>query len=382
MKNWQRQPLAQLATCLDSQRIPINEEDRQLRIGSVPYYGANGQVGWIDKALFDEPLLLVAEDGGHFDAPQRGVAYAIRGPAWVNNHAHILRADKNIVLLEFLHYYLRHFDFRPYITGTTRGKLTQRDLMRVEAPVPSLPEQNRIVNLLSEADELRRLRSEADRRATDLIPAIFNEMFGDLAVNPDAWPGVSFGELLAVPLRNGLSPAKNGSHPAKVLTLSAITGEYFDDCASKEALFARMPDEGCMTSENLFLICRGNGNRELVGRAKFPRRLIGKIVFPDTMIAGVPDTEKLSPIFLEEMWNLPFIRRQIKSAARTTNGTFKINQTAIEEIRLPLPPLPRQKEFVSRVTDIREIEAKQATSRRRVDDLFQSLLDRAFKGEL
>ena len=100
------------------------------------------------------------------------------------------------------------------------------------------------------------------------------------------------------------------------------------------------------------------------------------------MIAGVPKTERLLPVFLEEAWNLPVTRSQIASGARTTNGTFKINQTVIEQIRLLVPPLPLQKEFAKRVSEIREMEAAQAASRRRLEALFQSLLHRAFNGEL
>src|SRR3546814_4107270 len=107
-------------------RKPVTAKDRNP--GDVPYYGANGQQGWIDKPIFDEPLVLVAEDGGHFDHPERGVAYRIDGPAWVNNHAHILRAKSGELDTEYLHRALRHFDFLPYISGSTRAKLTQGQL--------------------------------------------------------------------------------------------------------------------------------------------------------------------------------------------------------------------------------------------------------------
>jgi type I restriction enzyme S subunit len=133
-KGWPMKRIEDITECLDRLRRPVTETDR--KPGNVPYYGANGQQGWIDTALFDEPLILVAEDGGYFDAPERGVAYRIDGPAWVNNHAHILRAIRHHVDTEFLHRALRHFNFLPYISGTTRAKLTQGQLNAVKLFVP------------------------------------------------------------------------------------------------------------------------------------------------------------------------------------------------------------------------------------------------------
>lgn len=274
------------------------------------------------------------------------------------------------------------YDSISFGTNERRRKAQFSDFVRLEIPVPSLAVQERIVKLLDEAGELRKLSALADHRSADLIPALFHEMFGDPNHNPKRWPVVAFGELLREPLRNGLSPAKAGQYHGNVLTLSAVTGQQFNIDAWKTALFARLPHNESRASEELFLICRGNGNRELVGRAKFPWHVGDDFVFPDTMIAAVPNTEKLLPGFLEEAWNLPHTRGQIESGARTTNGTFKINQTVIERVCLLVPPLPVQKEFAKRVTEIRDLEAKQAASREHLDALFQSMLHRAFRGEL
>jgi len=267
-------------------------------------------------------------------------------------------------------------------TGATIPHVSKDALNSLQIPVPPLTEQERIVKLLDKADELRKLRSQADNRTDGLISALFNDMFGDTDENPKGLPVVPFSELLAEPLRNGLSPAKNGSYPAIVFTLSAVTGEEFDGSAWKKASFARLPDRNCQATEHLFLICRGNGNRELVGRGKFPLHLTKSTVFPDTMIAAAPKLDRLFPVFLEAAWKQPRTRSQIQSNARTTNGTFKINQAAIEQIQLPVPPLPLQKEFAARVSDIRAVQAEQSASRRRLDELFQSMLHRAFNGEL
>jgi hypothetical protein len=96
-EGWDVLHLENVVDILDSQRVPVNATNRELRQGKVPYYyGATGQVGWIDNYLFDEELILLGEDGAPFLEPTKQKAYIIRGKSWVNNHAHVLRARNGI----------------------------------------------------------------------------------------------------------------------------------------------------------------------------------------------------------------------------------------------------------------------------------------------
>lgn len=169
-RGWPLRTIGEVTECLDRKRRPVTESDRVP--GSVPYYGANGQQGWIDSAIFNEPLVLVAEDGGYFDQPERGVAYRIDGPAWVNNHAHILRALAPHVTTEFLHRALRHFSFMPYISGTTRAKLTQGQLNGVKLPIPPLQLQNDLESRVASVEKLK--------RSTRASEAEFDTLFASL----------------------------------------------------------------------------------------------------------------------------------------------------------------------------------------------------------
>ncbi|MHB8838580.1 MAG: restriction endonuclease subunit S, partial [Gemmatimonadaceae bacterium] len=156
--SYPQKQLCDVVEFLDSMRRPVTESDR--RAGEYPYYGANGVQGTIDDFIFDEPLVLLAEDGGHFDSPERGIAYAVSGKTWVNNHAHVLR-PKESVDLRFLCRVLENYDVTPWITGTTRGKLTQAGAAQIVIPLPPLPEQRRIAEILDKADALRAKRRAA-----------------------------------------------------------------------------------------------------------------------------------------------------------------------------------------------------------------------------
>jgi restriction endonuclease S subunit len=181
-EGWTIKDLRELVDVLDSMRKPINSEERLDRIGTVPYFGASGQVGTIDKALFDEDLVLLGEDGVQFFDVDKHKAYEITGPSWVNNHAHVLRCKKEKYVQHLLVCYLNQFDYRNYANGTTRLKLTQAAMNRIPVIVPPLKEQEEIVEILNE--QLSRLdvslcvaaviviKSSALRRS--LLHAAFN----------------------------------------------------------------------------------------------------------------------------------------------------------------------------------------------------------------
>ena len=148
--NWQIVELGDSCEVLDSKRKPITKRNRVS--GPYPYYGATGLLDHVEGYLFDEPLVLVGEDGAKWEAGANS-AYAVNGKTWVNNHAHVLRPLRNITNDQWLIYYLNFSDLMPFITGLTVPKLNQAKLKSIPIPLPPLPEQERIVSILDKAFE-------------------------------------------------------------------------------------------------------------------------------------------------------------------------------------------------------------------------------------
>ena len=163
---------------------------------------------------------------------------------------------------------------------------------------------------------------------------------------------VSYLSTLVSSMRNGLSPSKSGSYRSKVLTLSAITQGRFDSSAWKDGFFAEEPPIDKRVSNEDFYVCRGSGNRHLVGAGEYSNAPMKDMVFPDTMIAVRIKQEQIILPYLRVAWNQPSTRKQIEASAKTTNGTFKINQTALGNIKLLAPPLELQQEFADFVTQV------------------------------
>lgn len=179
-------PLEQAADILDSYRKPVNSKERLNLIKGkpldelFPYYGATGQVGWIDSFLTDGEYILLGEDGAPFLNPYAEKAYIIYGKTWVNNHAHILRSKTNN---EFLCYYLNYFNYKNYVSGTTRLKLTQTQMRKI--PIPNIPsdEQSRIVahieELFSELDKVVGTLKTTKEQLEVYRQAVLKDAFSD-----------------------------------------------------------------------------------------------------------------------------------------------------------------------------------------------------------
>lgn len=153
---WPPTKLGDCCDILDSMRVPLNSEQRDTMQGDIPYYGANGLQGYIDKFIFDEPLILLAEDGGYFDEYEtRPIAYRVKGKSWVNNHAHVLRAIAGISFCQdYIFYCLEHKNITPFIKGGTRAKLNQSELREILIPKAPEPQQCHIAEILLKLDKI------------------------------------------------------------------------------------------------------------------------------------------------------------------------------------------------------------------------------------
>jgi len=168
LKDWIEVELGEACGIYDNLRKPINSKERNSRIEGkneselFPYYGATGQVGYIDGYLTDGEFVLIGEDGAPFFDYSKDVAYLIKGKTWVNNHAHILLSHFNN---KFLLHYLNQFNFYGFVSGTTRLKLTQNSLKQMPVPIAPLPEQRAI------AAKIEQLFSELDNGIANLKAA-------------------------------------------------------------------------------------------------------------------------------------------------------------------------------------------------------------------
>jgi type I restriction enzyme S subunit len=293
----------------------------------------------------------------------------------------------------FLYYWLSSPLTQERLRGLARqttniSNLPLTDMAKELAPVPPLSDQERLIKLLDEVDELRKLRAQADRHTADLFPALFHDMFGRHIKSPPvvvsleggtAPQGWKWSRLTDVArLATGHTPSRrvphywNGNIPWISLTdiraldgtVAQATSQSVTEKGIENSSAVKLPNGTVCFSRTASVGFVTMMGREMCTSQDFVNWVCG---------------DELEPIYL--MGALMQAREYLRSlASGSTHQTIYF--PTVEQFCVLVPPLPLQKNFAKRATEIRELQAQQAGSRERLDALFQSMLHRAFRGEL
>ena len=367
--------LSEIVIFLDNLRKPITEKDRN--IGIYPYYGANGIQGWIDEYIFDEELVLLAEDGGHFNEPDRGIAYKITGKTWVNNHAHVLKATEKVDT-NYLVSALKNLDVTTYINGTTRAKLTKSNAEQIKIPLPPISEQKRIAAILDKADEIRRKREQAIAKLEQLAQSIFVEMFGDINTNNKNWKKLPLQKVCEVINDCPHSTPKwtnEGYVALRTSNLTAGSWKWDDKRFVSEETYYDRSKRGFLEYGDIVLSREGTiGIAAIVPKGVkycMGQRLVQVRVSKNFLTASYLLRHLLCVLAPEKISNV-----MVGSTSQ------HLNVKELRELPIPLPPLALQEEFAKRINQIEKLKADNTTALANHNALFASLQQQAFSGNL
>jgi type I restriction enzyme S subunit len=388
-QGWIYAPLLEITELHDSRRIPLNATERATRKGSYPYYGANGQVDTIDDYIFDGNYTLLAEDGGYFDDPSRGVAYEVSGKFWVNNHAHILSTLGQIPL-RFLTHALNDVNWMPHVGGSTRLKLTQQGMQQVQLPLPPLSEQRRTIAKL---DSLM-ARSKAARDELARIPLLiehYKQAILSKAFAPEVlqqWAPGTVEHLLTEGLI-GLVRSKSEQNSSSS-GIPYIRMNHFDmwgNWNENNLTYIAAPENEFRRFElkEGDVLFNTRNSVELVGKvAIWPKAKPGYVY--NNNILRLRFTDNVIPDFAFWYMISPFFRQYLAGVKSATTSVAAIYQRSIYAAPFPLPALEVQRETVRLIRTSMEmitaIAREQIGALSLLDNLDRGLLAKAFRGEL
>lgn len=376
-EGWQVLPLGVLCEVLDHKRKPITKRDREA--GEYPYYGATGVLDHVVGYLFDEPLVLVGEDGAKWGSGEN-TAFAVEGRVWVNNHAHVLRPNRDKLLDRWLIYHLNHSDLTTFVSGLTVPKLNQGSLREIPVPVPPLPEQQQIVALLDEVFAgLATAKANAERNLQSARAIFESHLQFVFSQRGEGWVERRLGDILktgagGTPLKSKKEYYEGGTIPwlmsGEVSQGEVTVATKFITAMGLENSSARMfpPDT--------VLVAMYGATAGQVGILRFEAAT-------NQAVCGILPSDRFIPEFL---FYFLLSRKGELVAQATGNAQPNISQIKIKNTEVPLIPLIEQREIVAKFIGLsqetqrltRFYERKLAA----LEELKKSLLHQAFNGEL
>jgi type I restriction enzyme S subunit len=381
-KGWERRNLGDVCDILDSQRKPITKRDRTS--GEYPYYGATGVVDYVGNFIFDEPLVLVGEDGAKW-ASGDNTAFHVEGKCWVNNHAHVIRPHRKTIIDSWLVYYLIDADLSEFVSGLTVPKLNQGRLREIPIPVPPLSEQQRIVALLDEAFAgISTAVANAERNCKNARAIFESHLEAVFSNRGEGWVEKNLSALFKIGSSKRVlkSEWKTEGVPfyrGREVTRLAADGFVDNELFISEDQFAALSEEyGVPEAGDIVITAIGTiGNAHVVQSSD-------RFYFKDASVLWMKRTFDVCSEFIKFWLKSSLFFDQLDRGNGATVDTLTIQK--LQSISLRLPQLEEQRKIVTELgaltEEIQRLASLYQQKLAALAELKKSLLHRAFSGEL
>ncbi|MFY7913178.1 MAG: restriction endonuclease subunit S, partial [Rubrivivax sp.] len=297
-----------------------------------------------------------------------------------------LRPDPKILNPRFLAHYLRSPGFvnqaSHHVAGAKMPRVVMDWFWEHEAPIPSSKEQSRIVELLDQADRLRRIRREADAKAARILPALFLKMFGDPATNSAGWPVSTIGDLATL--------VTSGSTPRGGAEVYVTEGPYIIRSQNVLMNYLRLSDAARITTETHQQMSRTwvqegdvllNITGASIGRVAWVKVLDGPANVNQHVCIVRPNPALIDPAFLSACLSLPSMQTVINDI-QTGASRQALNHVQVRGLRVPVPPVRIQAKFSEQAKILEECVEQSDMARESLDRLWATMMQRAFSGLL
>jgi type I restriction enzyme S subunit len=323
----------------------------------------------VKQELFVDPGDLLVSWSATLDV------YRWAGPRGVLNQ-HIFKViPKPGVDIDYLYFALRSViaELESKTHGSTMKHVVRGDFEGTGIPLPSLAEQRRIVDLLSRAEGIVRLRREAQKKTDEIIPALFLDMFGDPATNPKGWPVVAVGEAIASADYGSSTKASEDGSGISIIRMGNVDYAGALDLTNlKHVNLLSEESEKYLLRPGDILFNRTN-SKELVGKTGLWDGRC-QAVAASYFIRVRVKRAILNPFYLWAFMNSAHMKRALFDTARGAIGQANINARELRAFHIPLATLSIQDRFEKQCQDVTAIKAQQSTAIDKAQTAFDALL--------
>ncbi len=349
--------------------------------GKYPIYGSGGSIiGYAKEYLSPENSIIIGRKGT-INKP-----IFVKTKFWNVDTAFALVPNEKYLLSGFLFAFCQTFNFERLNTSTTLPSLTKSNLLDIEMPIPPLEVQKSIVSILERAEKIKEKRRQANETTSKLIQSIFYEMFGDPVKNEKKWKSVTVNDI-ALTKKGSIRMGPFGSQLKKnelvergirVLWIENIVNNEFNFKIGKfitEQKYAELTGFTVKAGDVLMTMMG------TIGRVAVVPSDIGKSIISSHLLKIEPDQNKINAIFLKNMLLTEHVKSQLLKSAHgiVMNG---LNTGIVKETKIFLPPISLQNEFALIVERVEKMKEKQLKATQQAEELFNSLMQKAFKGEI
>ncbi len=399
-KDWNISTIGKSCNIKNTLRKPISADIRRNMKGPYPYYGPTGIVDYINEYRITGKFVLIGEDGDHFlKFDKKRMTHLVEGKFNVNNHAHIIQGS-SICLTSWIHCYFQHRDIFSYLTrqGAGRYKLNKGTLLIIPIPLPPLPEQKKIVTILSAWDKAishtEKLIEAKEKLKKGLMQQLFTQGLGhsefqDSSVGqiPQEWDLVK-----TIDVASGNKYSCVGGPFGSNL----VTKDYIESPGVPVTRGNNLTIGGCKFIDEGFVYVSENKAKTLLQNTAYPgdilftqRGTIGQVgvipckanfskyILSQNQMKLTPDFRKVNVLFLYYYFSSPVGQKiiLINSIGTAIPG---FNLTLLRSSPIPLPPLPEQKKIAAILSaadkEIHILQKKLAALQKQKKALMQQLL--------
>jgi len=392
---WRRVPLKKVADVASGFGFPkkyqgvTDEQYPFFKVGDMNLSGNEREMNVASNTISEDvvrKLRAKVFPAGTVIFPKIGAAIAtnkkriLASPAVVDNNVMGL-IPKECINPWYLYYWTQQFDLRSVSNIGPVPSMRKSEVEQVQIPFPPPSEQRRIVEILDQADALRKQRAEADKKAARILPALFYQMFGDPLCNPHRWPVEDMGNLLLL-LRNGTTALQNQEKRGYPVTrIETISGGIINVHRVRYVELNEDELEKWRMQPGDILFSHINSEAHIGKTALYEGT-------PEILIHGMnlllmrPNKKMVLSQYLFALLNTPSVRAAYRQRCKRAVNQASLNQRDISSLTVPVAPIKLQESFGYMAESLLEQIRLQQSTTEIIDALFYNLLHRAFSGDL
>ncbi|PIU85264.1 MAG: hypothetical protein COS67_08795 [Deltaproteobacteria bacterium CG06_land_8_20_14_3_00_44_19] len=339
--------------------------------------------------LLDGDIIVTTSSGSRhligknalFQQPEDGQRYLF------SNFTLRLRPRRDVISPRYLHLYLNSSKAKAELLRLQNTTSGLRNLpiplyLAQAVPLPPLSEQRRIVEILDQADALRKKRAEADAKAARILPALFYKMFGDPATNPKGWPVKQLGDPQVTTINPRFSSAGVSANTQFSFLPMADVDEVWGRTIGRQVRsysdvmrgFTPFQDSDVLFAK--ITPCMQNG------KAAIARNLVNGHGFGSTEFHILRSGPLATPEWLYALVRLLWFKKQAEASFTGTVGQQRVPADFLARYTIGCPPIGLQRRFAKALVRLQEWVDQTDQSRKSLENLFSVLLYRAFTGDL